>query len=758
MSTTFYLESQKYDGRYMYVSCTQTPDILTNTSKIDWTFVSTGGNSSYYATGPTVVKINGQTVFSEVALGWTSRKFPTAKGSVSGSLTVPHNDDGSKSIEVYISTAIYYEATETHKDTWTLDTIHRFAKLESAPNFNDEANPKITYSNPAGNKITKLQACISLDGTNADIAYRDISKTGTSYTFNLTDSERDVLRSATTGSNSRTVLFYIRSYIGDLSEASILYKTFTIKNPNPLINPTIVDTNSKTIEVTGDSSKLVRYCSNAKITIGASAVKKATLIGTKVYNSGKTLVVDGTINGVTDNSFEFVATDNRGNTTNKIVTPSFVNYIKPTCVISKNVPDGNGNMTVAATGNYFNGSFGKTHNALNVYYRYKLASDSWSDEPWTLMTATLNGNTYSATAEVTGLDYQKAYTFQTYSRDVLNSSSVSQTSVTGTPVFDWGENDFNFNVPVKMKSAVSTDGITVEAQPSGGQGYYVTKTVDGKLEKMQMSITASGIPVVCFFEDGTLANRLILYRDSTVFSKPLTLASGGTGATTAAEARKNLGVGTNKVYNKLTDLGITEFPTTMSTVASSMPINSMMILDSRDVISGGTNEISDLGGAWHGIYIIIRGNSSARVTLLHIYGGTTATTGQLRYGCYASTNNAVVWDQVTNGVTMTKIWENSNPTSNFAGQTLSKSLSGYHSIYVECLRSTSAQKISGCALVEVGGKTAYIMGTTDQYAVTRRDVTATTTGITFSGFYSANTSDGSSNEIPYRIYGIKGVS
>ena len=100
MSLTFYLESHKYEGRYMYLSCIQTPDILTNTSKIDWTFVSTGGSAEYYATGPTVVKINGQQVFYAEMMGWTARKFPTAKGSVSGSLTIPHNDDGTKSIGI----------------------------------------------------------------------------------------------------------------------------------------------------------------------------------------------------------------------------------------------------------------------------------------------------------------------------------------------------------------------------------------------------------------------------------------------------------------------------------------------------------------------------------------------------------------------------------------------------------------------------------------------------------------------------------
>ena len=59
-----------------------------------------------------------------------------------------------------------------------------------------------------------MQACISLTGSNADVPYRDISKTGTKYKFPLTDAERSALRAATPNSNTLTVYVYIRSAIG----------------------------------------------------------------------------------------------------------------------------------------------------------------------------------------------------------------------------------------------------------------------------------------------------------------------------------------------------------------------------------------------------------------------------------------------------------------------------------------------------------------------------------------------------------------
>ena len=446
MASTFTLKSQSYQGRYLQLSCTQTKDIATNTSKISWTLTVTGGTSTYYTTGPTTVKINGETVYYKDQVSWSKYVFPAAPGSTSGTITVNHDNEGKAEIPVSITTNIYTGVIETRSGTWTLDANERFATIVTAPDFNDEENPTITYSNPAGNSVKSLRACISLDGSKADIAYRDISKTGTSYTFNLTTAERDVLRAATTGSNSRTVKFYVRSEIGENSKGSILQRTFTIKNPKPTINPTIIDSNEATVALTGDNTKLVKYYSNAAITIGAAAVKKATLKSKKVTCGTKSLTDDGTINAIESNSFAFTATDSRGNTTTKKVTPDFINYVKLTCSLGNNMPDASGRMTVKATGNYFNGSFGATSNSLNVYYRYKTVGGSYGS--WTEMTVTKSSSTYSATASLTGLDYQTTYVVQTYAKDKLATVYSAEKNAKATPVFDWGESDFNFNVPV----------------------------------------------------------------------------------------------------------------------------------------------------------------------------------------------------------------------------------------------------------------------------------------------------------------------
>lgn len=230
MANKFYLESKPgwgtYDGRYLKLECTQTQDIATNKSTINWTLTSTGGNSLYYTISPTTVIINGVQVYHKGETAWNSEVFPAAKGSVSRSLDIDHNTDGSKTINVSLTTGVYNGVSQEYKGTWTLDSIPRQAEITSAPNFTDLENPTITYSNPAGNAVTELKACISFTGAKDDISYRDISKTGSTYQFPLTDAERDILRNNT--GIDRDVTFFVRTVIGGVKYYSTLKRKLTI--------------------------------------------------------------------------------------------------------------------------------------------------------------------------------------------------------------------------------------------------------------------------------------------------------------------------------------------------------------------------------------------------------------------------------------------------------------------------------------------------------------------------------------------------
>ena len=145
-SYTLY-SANSYQGRKLRLYCTSSINIADNTSTINWTLYSEGGSSNYYSTGPTTVVINGVQVYYIERKGYNTKVFPASKGSVSGSLTVAHNSDGKKSIDVSLSTAIYTSSVTTNSGTWTLDNIPRYATITSANDFNDTQNPSFTFNN-----------------------------------------------------------------------------------------------------------------------------------------------------------------------------------------------------------------------------------------------------------------------------------------------------------------------------------------------------------------------------------------------------------------------------------------------------------------------------------------------------------------------------------------------------------------------------------------------------------------------------------
>ena len=122
--------ASSYGPRTMSVSCSQTTNgSSANTSTINWTLSTQGTSSdaSLFDTGPTSLDIAGANRYWKERVLWSSYAFPAAVGSVSGSFTLSHKDDGSiDPITVSLSTAIFYGEVKTASKTWTLDKIDRY--------------------------------------------------------------------------------------------------------------------------------------------------------------------------------------------------------------------------------------------------------------------------------------------------------------------------------------------------------------------------------------------------------------------------------------------------------------------------------------------------------------------------------------------------------------------------------------------------------------------------------------------------------
>lgn len=456
-------------------------DVVAQTTTISWTLTSRGTYTGYFASAPFTIVVDNEKIYNST----TRIKLYPNQEIATGTHTIKHNTDGTKTINISVSGAIYSKNVNVSgSGNFELDLVG-MATITEAPNFNDEQNPTIKYYNPVGAAITSLQAAISLTGAEVDIAYRDIPINGNSYTFNLTEDERKVLRAATNTSNGRGVYFYLRNVVN--GEILFNYKlvVFTVINATPTVSASVVDTNTTTVALTGSNTTLIRYHSTAAATMTATAKKEATIKTNVIeHNGGLNTGSSLTVPNVNGNTFAFITSDSRGNTATKTIVAPMIDYIKPTANIdTEQQMDTNGTYTLKVAGNYYNDTFGFTSaaaaNTLTLKYRYKASGGSYGS--WVSMSATKSGNTYAAETTLTGLNYRTAYVFQCQITDKLNTVLSAEITVRSLPVFHWGENDFVFEVPVVFNAGFTNEAGAAVIDDTGGNDFSGDVSITGDL-------------------------------------------------------------------------------------------------------------------------------------------------------------------------------------------------------------------------------------------------------------------------------------
>ena len=421
-----------------------------------WDWYDWGSKISY------VVNING-TKYTGTIPAYDGYATVTLK---SGSLTVEHNSDGTKSISVSFSVTdganqYYTCGNASASGTMELSTIPRASTI-SVTDGEIGSTINIVISKKVTDYIhTLTYAFGNLTGTIA-------TKTSDSVVaFNLPTSFYSQIIEAKTGTGSIYCITYnsTGTQIGDTQSAT--FKALTTEEEcKPNVSLSAVDTNTTTTALTGDSNKIIKYFSNVKVTLTATARNSATIKSTQITcGDGKsTTSTSTTFNNVENANFVGNVVDSRGYSNSITLNKTLINYIKLTCNATIHRPEPTtGEAHLKVNGNYFNQSFGAVTNTITLQYRYKESNSStWSN--WVTITATKNGNTYSYDKSLgTDFDYTKAYDFQINTYDKLMNLTVAKAITQGIPLFDWGENDFNFNVPVTGTS-IDVDSMTLNGQ------------------------------------------------------------------------------------------------------------------------------------------------------------------------------------------------------------------------------------------------------------------------------------------------------
>lgn len=436
--------SEPHSGQKSYIKLTVT-DITqtngaTNQTTVKWKITCHNSWSTLYRAYVTLggkVLYDGKPEKSNWSEGWEL---------ASGTSTFDNNSDGSLTLTAYVKQLFYYgngvasrwdnpSFYQANSVDMICSKIPRQANLTSATDFNDEQNPTINYLNSAGDSVNSLDACISLTGSNDDVPYRAISKTGTSYTFNLTEVERNTLRNATTTSNSRTVKFYVRTVIGDTTFYSILDKTLTIVNGNPIFTNSQIsyqDTNSSIVAITGNNQHIVRNNSNLQVTYTGATAKKGASIskyevtfnGATQNKTGASTINYGTVNIGSNSVVSIKAVDSRGNSTTISKTITIFDWILPSAVISArrlNNYEDNTKIKVQVSISSVNGK-----NAIqSIKYRYKKTSDS----DYNSYVSISNNTEYEIS-----INKLYAYNFQFVIKDRFGTTTYNLVIAKGTPI------------------------------------------------------------------------------------------------------------------------------------------------------------------------------------------------------------------------------------------------------------------------------------------------------------------------------------
>lgn len=405
-------------GASLSISAYET-DISTanNTSYVQLSISATTTGSTFNNTGSAYVNatLTGQNNTYSIPKTYFNISKATTKVIYSGKIgPFAHNSDGSLNpIQINASTYITSNYSPSGSTTCNMSTIARKSSI-SATNAEIEGTSVITINKQASSFTHTLQ--YSFAGLTGTIATKT---TASSVNFTIPTS----FYAKIPNSKSGTCTITCTTYSGNTNLGSTT-TTFTASCSEsackPSVSATIIDTNTKTTSLTGDSSKLIKYKSTARVTVNATPKNSASITNKKVEGTNVSSYLD--IPNVSKNSFSVSATDSRNFTTPTTKTVTMIDYVQLTCNANfKRTNQTSSTVNLTYSGNYFNGSFGATGNTLTMSWKYREKGAS----EWTVggtLSPTISGNTYSGSIQCgTNFNYEKNYEFMVEISDKIDS-------------------------------------------------------------------------------------------------------------------------------------------------------------------------------------------------------------------------------------------------------------------------------------------------------------------------------------------------
>lgn len=295
-------------------------NIANNTSTVSYKFYtksrsSSGGFYNYYHTGKTSVVINGKTVHNQ-----TGRDFDVRNGKVqqlaSGTTTVSHNEDGTKSFS--FSASLWSSGgTGNISGNFTLSKIPRksdfyvknekgsgITRFYAGDKIKVEINKKVSsFTHTLSIKYLNKEETLISKTSSANIYYTDSDKIMENYMQNL---------------RSMPIDFVLYTYDGN-ARIGYVVKRLTIDVPSsagPVINSVdVTEANQNKINIIG-SSPFYQLLSDLKVSTNASgkygaSIKNISVTLGNYSKSGSNVTLDN-VNLKGDQDIKVTVQDSRG--------------------------------------------------------------------------------------------------------------------------------------------------------------------------------------------------------------------------------------------------------------------------------------------------------------------------------------------------------------------------------------------------------------------------------------------------------------
>lgn len=378
----------------------------------------------------------------------------------SGSRTITHNDNGSKTIsfrfsqELNVTLSGVYYGTLSASGSLALTTTKRQATITNCPSqVNDEDDYWFEFSNPGNYPV---QCWLEINPTNTHYAIQNVDITQNRHEFVLTEEDRNLLRKACQDNQG---ILRIGIYTNN-NTSWVSYKDipFSIVNTLPVLGEITYQTTNYQ-DLTGNNKTVIAGYSDVEVTIETAQTKKQATITEYSISCGnqniKKAILENPfiISQIQDQNIICQITDSRNNTNNKSITiNNFIHYISPTLddiQLKRNQGGIGTNVSLTVKGTMWIGNFGLLDNDIQMTYFYKeQGTQTWikGDKEIVIAASAVFEKTIEINGDLgtLGFDAGKIYDFQVVIEDCVTSVSKEIVLLSGIPTMAYHSQGVSF--------------------------------------------------------------------------------------------------------------------------------------------------------------------------------------------------------------------------------------------------------------------------------------------------------------------------